>query len=112
MMVGKLFLDLGEDYAFDIRRAKEVAEGVVVVTQPEPPVQIDNISGPYQTASGVPYFLGEGNRTGLCWIGFDIVGDPAPDFFTPLVAFMNNPSVDQVSKDEVQAQADAIGCGS
>lgn len=27
-MVGKLFLDLGEDYAFDIRRARQVAEGI------------------------------------------------------------------------------------
>ena len=35
-MVGKLNLDLGEDYAFDIRRAREVAEGAAITGTSKP----------------------------------------------------------------------------
>ena len=91
-MVGKLNLDLGDDYAFDPRRAKEVAEGAT----PQQPV----ILGPF-TANGTRYWLDT-----VKWnVWFDIDGDPLPDLAVPLKTFLDNAGVDPMTRSSIRRKA-------
>ena len=101
-MAGKLDLDLGEDYAFDIRRAREVAEGVVAPSGPF-------VKGPYTSEHGtVPYFI-QKDRNEDWWIWFDIDADPDPDVRTRLRAFLRNVGIVLALRKDVQVVAESLG---
>lgn len=102
-MVGKLFLDLGQDYAFDIRRAREVAEGGGPPLPPAPFVE-----GPISSEYGQDYWLQRDDR-GKWWIWFDIDADPDPDIRQRLRAFLRNPSIDPNYRADVREQAELLG---
>jgi hypothetical protein len=72
-MVGKLNIGQGEDYAFDIRAARAVAEAGDAA-----PVQEPEVLGPF-TTEGQVYYI----RTIEWGVGFDIDGQPPADVFVP-----------------------------
>ena len=99
-MVGKLFLDLGEDYAFDVRRAREVAEGAAQ-QQPDP---IGKVYGPF-TTKGVEYWI-----QSVQWnVWFDVDGKPGPDLPVPIEVFLEQPEVDPQQRAAVRRKAVSLG---
>lgn len=74
-MVGKLNLDLGDDYAYDIRRAREVAE-IMPMPVPAPPAPVPEVFGPF-TTQGTEYWI----RTVEWAVAVDTDDVPGPDLF-------------------------------
>ena len=102
-MVGKLNLDLGQDYAFDIRRARAVAEGNT--SDPTEP----GIYGPFEY-DGEPYWF-QVTDEGLWFVWFDIDSDPDPDIRILLSVFLADPAIDDDLKDAVRHEAEELGWG-
>lgn len=100
-MVGKLNLDLGEDYAFDIRRAREVAEGGAAGG-----AQQAFVRGPYVNPDqpAVPFFI---QRTVAAewFVWFDIDADPDPDIKRDLRQFLADAGVTPSLRSAVEVKA-------
>ena len=106
-MVGKLNLDLGDDYAFDIRRAREVAEGASGGTIPPIVAPPDGVYGPYTSGTTI-YWIQREN--GICYVWFDVDADPDPDVRQPVADFLADTNNDVLLRQDVQAKAEALGC--
>jgi hypothetical protein len=105
-MVGKLNLDLGEDYAYDIRRAREVAEGGTRIE----PIAPGEMRGPFPSLTGgAPYWLRVRPRNKKWEVGFDVDQDPDADVWTNLKAFVDNPQIVTPYRKEIEARAKANG---
>lgn len=106
-MVGKLDLDMGDDYAFDIRRAKAVAENVPGGTgggvSSVDPITPGNSRGPFLSAYGDPYWFEV--LPGDWWrVGWNIDGDAGPDVWTPLSSFLDD-DVNLTYRNDVKSEA-------
>jgi hypothetical protein len=104
-MVGKLFLDLGEDYAFDIRRAREVAEGAGGGGGGGGG---DSVNGPYTVGTTTYWIQKQG---GVCYVWFDVDADPDPDVRQPVDEFLADENNDILIRNAVQNRAQQLGCG-
>lgn len=106
-MVGKLNLDLGEDYAFDIRRARAVAEGAAV-RRPGFSLPIGGVDGPNLSSNGQDYWL-QRDGTDKWWIWFDIDAEPDPDVRQLLNTLLSNTSVNINYRADVRGRAEELG---
>ena len=106
-MVGKLNLNLGDDYGFYIRRAREVAEGTVAGGGGQPVPPPDQVYGPY-TSGTTTYWIQREN--GICYVWFDVDADPDPDVRQPVADFLADTNNDVLLRQDVQAKAEALGC--
>ena len=101
-MVGKLDLNLGEDYAFDIRRAREVAEGGGGGGGGDAD---PDLTGPFDTGGRHWWFDPD-----KCEVWFDIDQDPSPDVGVPVARILNSDLVSDELKAAISAVAGDAGC--
>ena len=109
-MTGKLDLDLGEDYAFDPRRAREVAEeaassGGGINTLPP-----NGVDGPNNSTFGAPFWIARSGGQGLRWfVAWNVDNDPEPDVRQRLTQFLADDDIDQNYRNDVEMRARALG---
>jgi len=106
-MVGKLNLDLGEDYAYDVRRARAVAEAA------QPDASIDPIrdrSGPFDAGDGVAFYIGRA-RNGTARVGFNVDDDPPADVWITPAAVAGSVQLSASSKNAIHGRLVELGYG-
>ena len=102
-MVGKLWLNLGEDYAYDIRRARAVAEGAA-----------DPGGG---GGTGMPDLKGPFGDDPVWWfdpvaceVWFDVDSDSASDVGVPVARILGSDLISDELKAEIRPIAEQAGC--
>ncbi len=106
-MPGKLNLDLGDDYKFWPKRAKEVAENTSNGGGGGGN-SVPFVDGPNSSNYGADYWLQrDANQNWFWWVNIDT--DPGPDIKRPLPEFLADQAITQAYRNDVRARAQELG---